>query len=356
MPPPAAPIVVYGAGKLGRRLVAAMVQEGHPPAAVIDRDERLWGTSIEGVQVLSLAAAPAALGPAFTAVVGVWNPHGHRFADTAADLRAAGAGAVVPFHVLAAELPSVLPHFCHDGPARIEAARERIGEARELLADPESRATLDREIAWRLGDVSVAERRPVPDQYLVPLYTPREDEVVVDCGAFDGDTLRAFLDHERSFARYWAYEPDPANLAPLRATVESLPPSIRDQIVIREAATFDRHAEVRFDPAGDGGAVSEEGELVVRAVPLDDEPIVPAPTLIKADVEGAERATLLGAARIIAEARPVLAICVYHRPDDLWELPLLCQEIAGNGYRFHLRMHAEDGWETVLYAVPQERA
>ena len=73
------------------------------------------------------------------------------------------------------------------------------------------------------------------------------------------------------------------------------------------------------------------------------------------DVEGAEADTLRGARRLLRERRPVLALSAYHHQADLWELPLLLAELCED-YEFHLRAHGPDGFETVLYGVPAERA
>jgi FkbM family methyltransferase len=271
-------------------------------------------------------------------------------------LAEAGSAESFPFHVVGAELPGLLPHFCHDLPSRVEPAIGRIREAYGLLCDDLSQETFVREVAWRVGSRSAAERAPVPDQYFpAGLYSARDDDVFIDCGAFDGHTLRVFLMRRVDSLWYRAYEPDPANRDELRRYVEALVEPTRSKVTIRDVATFDSPGEVRFSQAGDGSSVSDSGTLVVQTVRLDDEPISPPATFIKADVEGAERATMLGAERVIREARPVPAVCVYHRPEDLWELPILARAMCPD-YAFFLRMHAQDGCETVLYAVPAERA
>ena len=55
----------------------------------------------------------------------------------------------------------------------------------------------------------------------------------VDCGAFDGDTLKEFLARwARRLAgyRYVALEPDPINFAKLTAYVASLPAEVATQV------------------------------------------------------------------------------------------------------------------------------
>ena len=79
-----------------------------------------------------------------------------------------------------------------------------------------------------------------------------------------------------------------------------------------------------------------------------------SPTYIKFDVECAEHDALVGGSRTISANMPVLAVCLYHRPEDLWDLPLLVRSIRPD-YRFYVRRHSDERWETVLYAVPADR-
>ncbi|MDR2260412.1 MAG: FkbM family methyltransferase [Azoarcus sp.] len=76
------------------------------------------------------------------------------------------------------------------------------------------------------------------------------------------------------------------------------------------------------------------------------------PNLIKMDIEGAEPEALMGAKNMIARHRPHLAICLYHRLDHLWRIPLMIHE-WNLGYRFHMRQHAPL-FELVLYAYPDK--
>jgi hypothetical protein len=102
--------------------------------------------------------------------------------------------------------------------------------------------------------------------------------------------------------------------------------------------------------------VSADGGSTVTAVALDDVLVGWHPTFIKMDIEGSEVEALAGARRVILENRPSLAICVYHRPDHLWRIPLLLSRSADMiGYRYYLRAHGFNGFDTVLYASPESR-
>jgi len=176
----------------------------------------------------------------------------------------------------------------------------------------------------------------------------------VDCGAYDGDTVREFLNHQAdSFHAIHAFEPDPDNYRKLQAYVAALKPHISSRISCYKAGTGDRRGNVSFDAAGNmSSSLTEKGTTAVEIVRLDDINIESAKALfIKLDVEGFERESLLGARKLIEEQTPLIALSAYHRPNDLWELPRLLRELNAN-YRFFLRTHGEDGMDVICYAVP----
>ena len=92
----------------------------------------------------------------------------------------------------------------------------------------------------------------------------------------------------------------------------------------------------------------------MAVAPLDEILADSKPTYIKFDVEGAEHDALVGASETIKANLPVLAVCLYHRPEDLWDLPLLVRSLRPD-YRMHVRRYSDERWETVLYAVPPAR-
>ena len=97
-----------------------------------------------------------------------------------------------------------------------------------------------------------------------------------------------------------------------------------------------------------------DGDALVACVPLDGDLAGLRPTYIKMDIEGFEMNALLGARETIRANRPILAVCVYHKPEDLREVPLLINSLS-DAYRYFLRSHDEEGWELVVYAVPSGR-
>jgi hypothetical protein len=73
------------------------------------------------------------------------------------------------------------------------------------------------------------------------------------------------------------------------------------------------------------------------------------------NIEGAEIDALNGARKTIETWMPKLAISVYHRPSDLWQIPQLIHDFSKD-YDFFLRQHDGGVIETVLYAIPRSNA
>jgi FkbM family methyltransferase len=174
----------------------------------------------------------------------------------------------------------------------------------------------------------------------------------VDCGAYRGDTLEELLNAAVPIEASAHFEPDLDNFAIL-VGVARRRRGHATTLLWPCAVSHGVHRVAFSDGLDEGSRVSAAATGTVPAVGLDDVLAGWRPSFIKMDIEGSEVEALEGARELIAANRPSLAICVYHQPDHLWRIPLLLASWPSMaGYRYFLRAHGFDGFDTVLYARP----
>jgi len=352
-------VVIYGAGNLGRRILTGLRETGTEVVAFADRNAALWSQTVDGIRVLSPQDAATAYGNKDLFIAAVWHPTRTGGIETIlSDLRSLGCRQATSFVPLFwRDAGRYLPYYLWDLPSRALAVSNRIRAGFKLFeGDHESETLFLQQLRLRLH--GAFERLTPPaacDQYFPTLFQPVADECFIDCGAFDGDTIREFLSwNAGAFARIVAFEPDPDNAVALRTFAQTRP-DLAARIEVRTELIGDRTGQRRFNASGAANAaLSDNGGLEVAGTTLDEALVAERATFIKMDIEGEELAALLGAQRIIAARRPILAICAYHLQNHLWEIPVLMSELLDRA-PLALFSHCMDGFDTVCYAIPQER-
>lgn len=198
------------------------------------------------------------------------------------------------------------------------------------------------------------------DQYFISDFMRFEDEeVFVDAGCHKMDTslgLRKFCRHVK---KVYAFEPDPHNYEVCLKVKESCH---FPEAKIIPFGTWSEKTTLLFNSLGnDCSYLCETGmETPLRGSDVIEVPVMPIDdaiedgdrvTMIKMDVEGAEMESLKGASRTIQRDKPKLAICIYHKPEDMIEIPLYIKELVPE-YKLYIRHHSSGSDETVLYAMP----
>ncbi|MDR2133389.1 MAG: FkbM family methyltransferase [Clostridiales Family XIII bacterium] len=188
------------------------------------------------------------------------------------------------------------------------------------------------------------------DKDLIKFENDGYGEVFLDCGSLDFWTAMNFLKRAPKARKIYSFEADPDNIAVIENSIKK---SGFANVELIEAAVYDRNEKLHFvknTVAGvGGGRLDINGANEVNAVRIDDV-VSERVTFIKMDIEGAELAALAGAEEIIKRDKPRLAISVYHKPDDIVDIPLYIHGIVPE-YRLYMRHHASFHEETVLYAV-----
>jgi FkbM family methyltransferase len=181
-------------------------------------------------------------------------------------------------------------------------------------------------------------------QYFVPCMKFSADEIIADCGFFTGDTAEDYIKYAGDFKRYYGFEPSEQNLSKVPPAIAADP-----RIEIIKAGVHSYNTTLRFSERADATKLAEYGGESLPVVSLDaffedKEP----PTFIKMDIEGSEIAALLGAKCLIREHKPKLAICIYHKPEDIIEIPKLIRELNPD-YEMKLYCHTNSGYDIVVY-------
>lgn len=354
--------VVFGCGGLGHRAVEKLIAIGIRPIALCDNNASLWGRKIRGIPVISVTEAAAQFGRDALFLIAVWNPH-HWYGETAQRLRSAGVGLITSYLPLFWRFPDdFLPVLLlNDLPSKVYEAKQAVVAAEQFWADELSLQIYRANIQWRaLGNTELMPPRPHENTYFPKdIFKPAPNECLLDCGAYDGDTLRQFLElRGHDFAAIYPIEGDSVSFNKLSKYVAALPPPLAGKIHPIHCAVAAERGIVRFSTDGVTGSRIEHGDsagIDVPCYPLDDLPIAEPITMIKMDIEGAEYEGLLGARRIIERDKPILAICVYHTQSDIWRIPLLICDLLPQ-HKFFLRAYEGDGFQTVCYVVPSDRA
>ena len=331
------PNLIYGAGNFGQRVCRALQRPNLPVIGFLDR-RATPGMNWEGVPIY-----PPDWQRARDDVNVLMALHNREVAllPLIADLQQRGYKNII----LPMQFYDMLGDAIGDAywlGARVQYARwqEEIEAADALWADSVSRQCYRAVLRFRLtGDLATL---PVPDvarQYF-PADLPAWPSPLrfVDCGAYVGDTLSNARQLGVEIESAMLFEPDLSHFATLTEYVRQ---NWNITVFSWPCAVFSSSTQLQFVADGaEGGKLNDEGS-VVQAIALDDVLQGYAPTLIKMDIEGAEMEALNGARRLIEAHRPGLAVCVYHRPADLWRVAALLQGWR-LGYRFYLRLHGQN--------------
>jgi FkbM family methyltransferase len=353
-------IILFGAGGLGRKTLKGLRQLGIEPLAFADNNPIVWNRTVEGLTVLSPTDAAERYGNKTVFIVTIWRAGGgHRFERTQAQLSALGCERVVPAGLLFWKHPQTfLDYYCLGLPHRIARERDVIREAFSWFRDDVSRREYVSQIRWRLWLDFARLASPDDQEQYFPqdIFRLQQGEVFVDCGAFDGDSLTAFVRRtQQDFQQVIALEPDPINYRKMSERVSQFPPEVREKIRLEQLGAADFNGTLRFDAEGSlSSAASAEGALSISCSTLDSLLGTSVSTYIKMDIEGAEPEALRGGSEAIRQTAPVLAVSAYHRPDHLWRIPEQIKSLRDD-YQLYLRPHNEECWDTVCYAIPPHR-
>ncbi len=169
----------------------------------------------------------------------------------------------------------------------------------------------------------------------------------VDGGCFHGETSQKFAKWAKSYKGIVAFEPETVKLDICK---KNFMQSGLHDVTLVNAGLWSKDGCLSFISNGfwgTGSKFSEKGKTSVEVRALDCI-IKDKVSFIKLDIEGSELEALKGAKKTIQRDKPRLAICLYHKPQDIWEIPQYIKEIVPQ-YHMAVRHHMTNMYDTVLY-------
>lgn len=347
-------IILYGAGECSHWFVEIVMKTyGYRPIAVLDRAYH-QGMSYEGVPAFHPDEYTPSEREKKDAVVIISIGHQVHYPGIIRQLQQMGFQ-----NILLLRDMYEIQNLFYNPPALRELGfqyytqnKESILAALDLFEDDESRAvyTLSLETHLRRIPVPLPDR-PRPEQYFPTDIKPHQGyDRFINCGAYDGDVIRLLYQTVGKVEEIVCFEPEPAIFGRLVDFLRTSRYQLAERITAIPNAVYSHETQMPFlSGTGLGSRISKNGDSWVQTVSLDSLFPVFNPTFICMDVEGVEPEVLKGAETLIQRCKPDLAICVYHSPDHLWEIPLYLNRLEP-GYKLYLRNYTSFCVETVLYA------
>ncbi len=233
---------------------------------------------------------------------------------------------------------------------------ENIERAYSLLADERSKAVFQDMIAFRLTGMGkyLANVENIEESYK-SIFEKGRYPRIIDFGAYKGDSTQMIVSTLEP-EEIVAVEPDPKTFQKLSAYAEN---EKRCRVIPVNAAVGGECGEVEFSLSASRGSgkegLSKSAKTgIVQKITVDSLCKESGADLLKFDVEGDESEALDGALQTIEKYSPSLALSVYHRTGDIFELCLRVHSLMPASKLYMRRVPCIPAWDITLFAKESE--
>lgn len=334
------PIALYGMGDGAEKIIRAMQKVGRKPDAVFASEGFARHNNFCGYIVKNLSEVEEELGEFLILL---------SFATEREDVLELIYSTAERHELLAPDVPVIDGTEIFDLDFLNKNA-EKLQAVYDMLADEKSKEVfadcINYKISGKIEYLRHCETKK--DEMYKTLICPAENEVYVDLGAYNGDTVGEMLSYTNGrYKSIHALEPDKKNFNKLSKSCEGF-----ENVFLHNKGVHSKKDTLFFDGrAGRNSALSQNGKIAVEVDSVDNLCFEFAPTIIKFDVEGAEKEALIGCEKTIKAYKPKLMVSAYHKSEDIFELPLLIKELCPE-YKIYFRHHPYiPCWETNCYAL-----
>lgn len=330
-------VLLYGTGNGADKILDELTRREISVDGVFASDGFVRNRVFRGFQVLSYTAAREKYGD-FTTLV-CFGSSLESVMDNIKKIAKQG-------ELYAPDVPVVDKESIFD----IVYAREHKKElftAYNLLADDFSKKVFKNVVLYKLtGRLDYLFEIETPKSETYELLGVNEAEVYADLGAYTGDTVKEFLEYAKDYKSIIAAEPDIKNYKKLCLNTADL-----EYISCYNVCISKENGKIPFAMNSGRNSLAGHGETLVDAANIDTLLMGTGVSFIKMDIEGQEKNALLGGQKTLGEQMPKLNIAAYHRNEDLFELPILLNQINPN-YKIYMRHHPYiPAWDTNFYAL-----
>lgn len=174
--------------------------------------------------------------------------------------------------------------------------------------------------------------------------------IFIDAGCYDLGTALEFrkwnMNHQ---SKIYSFEPDEKSYLKCKDTLKEIGD---DNIQIFPFGVWAEEGKLEFEIGNNGitHISNNENTVSVDVVAIDNVIKDEYCSFVKMDVEGAELQALKGLKNTIIRDHPTLAISIYHKDEDILEIPHYILSLFKD-YKFYIRHYSTTISETILYAV-----
>lgn len=350
-------IIIYGAGYCGLLIMRLLQDINIKPISFIDSNESKQGKNLDGIPVMAPIMDNKICPEDALVLVCLFSKENYKNIK----INLVNSGFKYVQHILKYkwdkelfknQLLMISPNF-----DLFRKNTKNIQKVYNMLEDKESRSTLKDILKFVLMDNHInLINLPIREQYFAyDIFKHSEDEVFFDCGAHSGYVMDVFLQkNNMCFQKYICYEPDPINVEEIVQKKSGYSKEIANKIEIHNVALSDGKEKVYLKNFNHmNSVIVSDGDIEADTILLDEHIDKFVPTFIKIDVEGFEMKLLAGAMQMIKRYQPIVAVAIYHKESDLWQIPFFLKRILPN-HKFFIRSYM-NYMETILYAVPVKR-
>lgn len=238
---------------------------------------------------------------------------------------------------------------------KAQTLKENIKNYKELyqnLEDYRSKLTLysilNNWYNYDFQNLSNVQEKMFDDYFDLDLLKPSEDEVIIDLGAYNGDTVLSYVKcYGKKYKKIYCFDITKETINTLKENTKHLP---NINIINKGVGSKKEEKFVSENcESPSANTLTNQGINEVIVTTLDEE-IKEKITIIKTDIEGEDFNALKGAYNHIKNDHPKLLISVYHHNDDIWQIPKYIKSIHKD-YKFYLRYHGGSIYPTEITLI-----